>query len=92
MTEKELIHQINQLMHQGFELPFEKLVPEARFKEDLNLDSLDAVDMLVHLEEKLGTRIEGERLMHIKTLSDIYTLVNETVLAKQQVQNGELSP
>jgi acyl carrier protein len=77
--DREIVQKVNELMHQGFEIPFENLKPEARLKEDLGLDSLDAVDMLVHLEERIGSRIEGERLMTVKTLSDVYTLVEETL-------------
>jgi acyl carrier protein len=80
--ETEIVNKVNELMHQGFEIPMENLRPEARLKEDLGLDSLDAIDMLVHLEEKLGNRIEGERLMQVKTLSDVYNLVKETASTK----------
>lgn len=77
--DQAIVSRVNELMHQGFEIPSENLVATARLKEDLGLDSLDAVDMLVHLEEKLGSRIEGERLMHVKTLGDVYVLVQETL-------------
>jgi acyl carrier protein len=73
----EIIARVNAVMHQGFEIPFEELKPEARLKEDLQLDSLDAVDMLVQLEESLGVKVSGERLMTIKKLGDIYFLLEE---------------
>ena len=90
MTKNEIVEKVNQLMQQGFEISPEKLIPTARLKEDLGLDSLDAVDMLVHLEESLGSRIEGERLIQVKTLADIYVLVSEAASDKEQTQNGEL--
>ncbi len=81
MSRQELIGKINELLSQGFEIPMEKLTPGAHLRNDLGLDSLDAVDMLVMLEENIGTKVEGERLMQIQTLEDVYNLVMERVLA-----------
>lgn len=81
MTDQEIIDQVHGLMQSGFEVAPEKLRPEALLKEDLGLDSLDAVDMLVYLEDSLGQRIEGERLIQVKTLADVYALVRESLAA-----------
>lgn len=75
----ELILQINQLMQEGFELPREKLVPQATLIADLGLDSLDAVDMLVHLEDKLKVKVDGERVRSLKTLQDVYIFAAESL-------------
>ncbi len=76
---QQLIDRVNELMSQGFELPLEKLVPEARLKEDLSLDSLDAVDMLVHIEERLEIKVDGEKIRVLKTLADVYALAADAV-------------
>lgn len=82
----EVINQVNQLMMSGFEIPAEKLVPGATLIADLGLDSLDAVDMLVYIEETMGLKVEGERLATIKTLGDVYQL------AADSMNNGALPP
>jgi acyl carrier protein len=74
----EIISQVNDLMRTGFEIPVEKLVPDAALAADLGLDSLDAVDMLVYIEETLGVKVEGERLAQVKTLNDVYLLAMES--------------
>ena len=76
----EVIQQVNQLMKTGFEIPEEKLVPTATLVGDLGLDSLDAVDMLVYIEETLGVKVEGERLASVKTLHDVYMLASDSLL------------
>jgi acyl carrier protein len=76
---QQLIDKVNELMSQGFELSIEKLVPEARLKEDLSLDSLDAVDMLVHIEERLEIKVDGEKIRVLKTLADVYELAANAV-------------
>lgn len=75
----EIIDQVNQLMRTGFEVPPEKLNPNSLLGPDLGLDSLDAVDMLVYLEERLDVKVEGERLISVKTLNDVYMLAAESV-------------
>jgi acyl carrier protein len=82
MNTQELVTQVNELMQTGFEIPSEKLVPTATLFQDLGLDSLDAIDMVVHLEEKFGIKVDGERLMTVRTLNDVYGLVQEIALKK----------
>lgn len=79
----EVRQQVDQLMRTGFEVPPEKLVPTALLNKDLGLDSLDAVDMVVYMEEQLGVKVEGERLTSIRTLQDVYVLAAESVQRSQ---------
>jgi acyl carrier protein len=75
MSNPEVISQVNELMHRGFEIPLEKLTPAATLFDELGLDSLDAVDMLVHLEENLHIKVDAEKIATVRTLQDIYNLV-----------------
>ena len=75
MNHSEIVLKVNELMAHGFEIPSEKLVPSATLFEELGLDSLDAVDMLVHLEEKLKIKVDAEKLTSVRTMQDIYDLV-----------------
>lgn len=79
----DVINQVNNLMKTGFEIPEDKLVPSATLIGDLGLDSLDAVDMLVYIEETLGVKVEGERLASVKTLQDVYLLASESMSRSQ---------
>ena len=54
-----------------FELEPEKVVPEAHLYEDLDLDSLDAIDLIVRLEEETGQKIKMDELKNIRTVADI---------------------
>ncbi len=71
----EVINLVNNILHEKFELPLERLTPEAHLKDDLNLDSLDFVDMIVLIEEKYSMGIRDFDFMKIQTLGDIYNLV-----------------
>jgi acyl carrier protein len=82
MTNLSIVTQVNEIMHSGFEIPLEKLSPEAHLFSDLGLDSLDAVDMLVHLEDQLGVKVDGEKLMQVRTMQDVYNLIQELTVAQ----------
>jgi acyl carrier protein len=77
VSNTEIIAKVNNLMQQGFEVPAEKLIPTATVFGDLGLDSLDAVDMLVNLEDRLGVKVDVEKLKGIRTLQDVYNLVSD---------------
>lgn len=79
MQRQELVEKINATLMEHFELSPEKLRPDAHIIDELQLDSLDAVDMLVHLEDKLGKKLDVEKLRDARTLNDIYNLVEETL-------------
>jgi acyl carrier protein len=77
MEKQTLINEINQVMIEGFELEPSQLKPEAKIIEDLELDSLDAIDMLVFLEEKIKVKVDAETFRTVKTLDDVYTVVEK---------------
>lgn len=82
MTQNEIVQQVNSMMETGFELKADELKPQATLFSDLGLDSLDAIDMLVHLEERLGIKVEPERFQNVRTLDDVYKMVGELVASK----------
>ncbi|MBK7962179.1 MAG: acyl carrier protein [Bdellovibrionales bacterium] len=71
----QIVAIVNGILQQKFEVPLEKMKSEARLKEDLNLDSLDFVDMFILLEQKLGKTPQNVDFMKITTLGDIYQMV-----------------
>jgi acyl carrier protein len=87
----EIITKVNELMHRGFEIPMDQLIPTAAIfgEPGLGLDSLDAVDMLVHLEESLGIKVEAEKLIAIRKLQDIYDLVESLAAPAQPMAMAE---
>ena len=82
MERGDIIQRVNDTLHNGFEIPQDKLVATAHLYEDLKLDSLDAVDLMVHLEDKLGIKVEGEAFKDVRTLDDVYGMVEKMVTEK----------
>ena len=76
MTEQEIVEIVNEVFEDYFEIEGKRLLPEANIFEDLELDSLDVVDLVVAMQEKFKVRIrDDERIRSIRTLGDVYEFV-----------------
>ncbi|SMF21080.1 acyl carrier protein [Desulfovibrio gilichinskyi] len=76
MIDNEIVTRINSALAEEFELEIEDIVPEARFKEELGLDSLDAVDMVIVLEQELNIKIKkDEAFKKIRSVEDLYNFI-----------------
>jgi len=76
MTEQDTIYQeVSALLTRLFEIAPEEITPEARLYEDLELDSIDAVDMIVHLQKKTGKKIKPETFKSVRTVQDVVDAV-----------------
>lgn len=76
MTNDEIIERTNAAIAEEFELDMNDLVPAASFKDDLGLDSLDAVDMVIVLEQEFGIKIgKDPKILRIRQLSDLHSYV-----------------
>lgn len=60
----------------------EAITPEARFKEDLEADSLDLVELVMALEERLDITVPEEDLGEVNTVGNAWDLVAGKVEAK----------
>lgn len=70
-----LLAEISALLVQLFDLEPELVKPEARLYEDLDLDSIDAVDMVVHLQKKTGRKVRPEVFKSVRTVQDVVQVV-----------------
>ncbi len=53
----------------------DQVVPEAKFGDDLDADSLDLVELVMALEEEFGIEVPEEELEGIETVGQAYELV-----------------
>lgn len=82
MNRDDVIQKVNSILHTQLEIPLARLKPEATLFDDLSLDSLDAVDMLVHLEDHLKVKVDVEVFKTARTVGDLHNLVSDLVLKK----------
>jgi acyl carrier protein len=54
-----------------------KITPEARFREDLEADSLDLVELIMAFEDKFGGEISDEDAQQISTVGDVVKYIDD---------------
>lgn len=83
MTEQQAIYQeVSELLINIFEIAPDDITPEARLYEDLELDSIDAVDMVVHLQKKTRAKIKPETFKSVRTVQDVVNAVEQLLSEK----------
>lgn len=82
-NQEALFLEVRNSMAELFELNPEDIKPESRLIEDLDLDSIDAVDMIVSLQKKTERRIKPEEFQAVKTVQDVVDVL-ERLMAEQQ--------
>jgi acyl carrier protein len=78
MKDDVISEKVNNALIEEFELDPALIRPEASLGDDLGLDSLDAVDMVIVLEQTFGIKIgKDEAIQQIRTLGDVYAYIIE---------------
>jgi acyl carrier protein len=77
MTRAEIELKVREMMAQTFEMDIEKLKPEAKLFEELNLDSIDAVDLVVKVQEITGRRVDAADLKRVRTVKDVVDILEQ---------------
>ena len=66
---------IDEFLIDEFELEPDDLVPDAKLKEDLDIGSLDFVDIAVIVEKEFGFKVKSEDMKDIRVLQDLYNYI-----------------
>jgi acyl carrier protein len=76
MTNEEILERIKNILAENFEISPEQVVPEAYLFGDLDLDSIDAVDLVIKLQEMTGKRIKPSDFKAVRTVGDVVNAVH----------------
>jgi acyl carrier protein len=82
VTETEILERIRAIFKENFAIEPERVTLQAHLYEDLDLDSIDAVDLAIKLQELTGRRIKPEEFKSVRTVGDVIGAV-ESLLAEQ---------
>jgi len=83
MNAKEVFELIKEFFIEEFEIEEDKITEEANLFEDLEMDSLDALDMVSMLESKIDIEVDEEELKSIRTVKDVVDYI------MGQIKNAE---
>lgn len=71
MSKDEILLRLTDLLSSQFEVERSRIRPEALLYDDLDIDSIDAVDMIVHLKPLVGRRLQPEIFKSVRTVQDV---------------------
>ncbi|HEY2988847.1 MAG TPA: acyl carrier protein [Candidatus Binatia bacterium] len=83
ITNKEEIYPwVVAVLNEMFELDKSKITPEANLYTDLDIDSIDAVDLAVKLKQLTGKRLQPEVFKSVRTVQDVVNALEALLLEK----------
>lgn len=76
-SKEELLSMLTKLLVDEFEIPVEDISLDVELYSELDLDSIDAVDLVVRLREITGKKIDPESFKQVRTVGDIVEALAE---------------
>lgn len=87
MTEQEIFERLRAILVETFDIEPERIRPEAKLYDDLDIDSIDAVDLIVKLKPLVGRRLQPEAFKAVRTLQDVVTAL-QGLLAQAETEGS----
>ncbi|WP_299776278.1 acyl carrier protein [uncultured Pseudoteredinibacter sp.] len=76
-SEEQISQKVSDVICELFELDADEVTPQANLYEDLDIDSIDAVDLVVELKKWSGKKIQPEDFKSVRTVEDVIQAVIE---------------
>jgi acyl carrier protein len=83
MSKDELYSRIVDVLHDLFEIDKSRVSLQSNLYSDLDIDSIDAVDLVVKLQEMTGKRLQPEVFKSVRTVQDVVDALSN-LLAEQE--------
>ena len=77
MTEAQILDHLKSILTEAFEVDPARITLQSSLFEDLDLDSIDAVDLAIKLQELTGKRIKPQEFKTIRTVGDVVASVHQ---------------
>jgi len=79
VTKEDIFHKMQDILSDEFKIDKATITLEAQLFEDLQLDSIDAVDMLVKMKEFVSGKIDPEMFKKAVTVQDVVDLLHPLI-------------
>lgn len=77
MDKSQILKELQAVMQRLFELSPESITLDAKLYEDLDLDSVDAVDLVVELQKMINKRVNPDDFKSVRTVQDIVDVIKK---------------
>ena len=79
--ESSILARVTAAIQQTTFLHSAQITPVCRFDEDLDLDRLDVMEVLIHVEEAFGTQFPAEAILQFESVPDVVRYLSGHVFA-----------
>jgi acyl carrier protein len=76
-SQEEIYAKIVTVLEELFEIDTQQVSPQARLYEDLDIDSIDAVDLVVELKKITGKKIQPDDFKSVRSVQDVVDAVTK---------------
>ncbi len=76
-NQEEIFQKVVELFEELFEIDPEIIKPDSHLYQDLDIDSIDAVDLVVELKKMTGKKIQPDDFKMVRTVQDIVEQVDK---------------
>ena len=80
LSREEIARRLRGYLEEMFEVPADRIRVDARLAEDLDLDSIDAVDLVVKLQELTGRKLKVDEFKSVRTVGDVIDRVHAVLV------------
>lgn len=81
MNDQQILEKLKVILAESFEIAPERVTLETHLFEELDLDSIDAVDLAIKLQEMTGKRIKPEDFKSVRTVGNVVDTVRALLAA-----------
>lgn len=92
MQQADLEQRLKKLLLGRVGVPEEKVRLEASLIDDLGLDSLDAVELSIAMEDEFDLQLDDDQVKQLVTVADVLALVQKLLLEKSAASKSETVP
>lgn len=75
MTEQEIQDLLVEALESLFEVDPSKITSETNLYQDLEIDSIDAIDLIDYIKRKTGHKLQAEDFRNVRTVGDVVQAV-----------------
>ena len=75
MTEQEIYRLLRDTLTELFEIEPERITPDTNLYEDLEIDSIDAIDLLDQIKRQTGYKLQADDFRNVRTVDDVVQAV-----------------
>jgi acyl carrier protein len=81
MTDNQILDELRVILAEAFEIDPHRVTPDAHLFDELDLDSIDAVDLAIKLQQMTGKRIRPDEFKSVRTVGGVIVAVQGLLAA-----------